>query len=81
MAHASGAGQYGVANTADLATAIPPAIQAQLEAWYLRYGRVAPPCATTVFAQNLYKSAKAGIAAHWVHKSGENLQVSRKPRQ
>ena len=58
MAHASGAGQDEVANTADLAMEIPPAIQAQLEAWYLRYGRVAPPCATTVFAQNLYKVLK-----------------------
>jgi hypothetical protein len=58
MAHASGAGQDEVANTVDLAMEIPPAIQAQLEAWYLRYGRVAPPCATTVFAQNLYKVLK-----------------------
>jgi hypothetical protein len=76
MAQASGAGQDEATNTVDPTTEIPPVIQAQLEAWYLRYGRVTPPCATTAFAQNLYKSGKAGTAAHWVHKSGENLQVS-----
>jgi hypothetical protein len=76
MAQASGAGQDEATNTADLSTDVPPVIQAQLEAWYLRYGRVAPPCATTAFAHNLHKSGKAGAAAHWVHKSGENLRVT-----
>jgi hypothetical protein len=75
MAQASSAGQDEATNTTDLSTELPPVIQAQLEAWYLRYGRVVPPCATTAFAHNLYKSGKAGAAAHWVHKSGENLQV------
>jgi hypothetical protein len=76
IAQASGTGQDEATSTADLSTDVPPVIQAQLEAWYLRYGRVAPPCATTAFAHNLYKSSKAGAVAHWVHKSGEKLQVS-----
>ena len=72
MAHASDVGQDEAANTANLTTEISPVIRAQPEAWYLRYGRVMPPCATTASLQNLYENAKAGIAAHWVHKSGES---------
>jgi hypothetical protein len=66
-------------NTETQSVAMPPAIQALLNAWYAVHGRGTLPCATSTIPEFLYSRNVSGETAYFVHRSGEHLKVRMYP--